>query len=385
MRTPASLSRDEPLPPLVLHIIYRLAVGGLENGLVNLINAMPPTRYRHAIVSLTDSTSFRSRINRNDVSIFELHKKEGHDLGVYVRAWRILRKLKPDIVHTRNFPTLEFLGLAALAVRAGRVHGEHGRDMYDLYGSSRKHNWYRRLIQPFVHRYIAVSRDLGDWLRDVVQVPHQKIRHIYNGVNAERFHCRSAGRELIGPPGFVTAESVVVGTVGRMFAVKDQLNLVRAVLHLLTVEPQWKRTLRLVLIGDGPLRAQCQDLLKAAQADDIAWLPGDRDDVPGLMRGFDLFVLPSLGEGISNTILEAMAWGFPVACTAGSGYYNIPPITTLSSTDIEYNADVLLDLQFAPEERLQEISQEGRRLIETHYSWERFCSTVWKGLQPYTC
>lgn len=107
--------------------------------------------------------------------------------------------------------------------------------------------------------------------------------------------------------------------------------------------------------------------------------------VSTLADQFDFFINTSISDANPTTILEAMAWGFPVACTAGSGYYNIPPITTLSSTDIEYNANVLLDLQFASEERLQEISQEGRRLIETHYSWERFCSTVWKGLQPYTC
>ena len=306
-------------PPLVVHVIFRLATGGLENGLVNLINAMPAERYRHAILCLTDSTSFRERIRRANVPIFELQKKEGHDLGVYLRAWKILRGLQPDIVHTRNFPTLEFLGLSALAVRAGRVHGEHGRDMYDLHGASRKHNWYRRLIQPFIHYYIAVSEDLADWLADTVCVPQRKIRQIYNGVNIERFHPRSADRQRIGPDGFAPSETIVLGTVGRMYAVKDQLNLVQAVLHLLKIEPQWKKVLRLVMIGDGPLRGKCLELLRAAQAEEIAWVPGDRDDIPDLMQGFDLFVLPSLGEGNSNTILEAMACGLPVLATNVGG------------------------------------------------------------------
>ncbi len=107
--------------------------------------------------------------------------------------------------------------------------------------------------------------------------------------------------------------------------------------------------------------------------------------VASLANQFDFFINTSISDANPTTILEAMAWGFPVACTPGSGYHNVPAITTLSSTDIEHNANILLDLQFAPEERLQAISQEGRRLIETHYSWDRFCSTVWNGLQPYTC
>ena len=119
-------------PPLVVHIIHRLAVGGLENGLVNLINSMPPAQYRHAIVCLTDYTDFRERIRDKRVPIIALHKKEGHDLGVYVRLWRVLRHLRPALVHTRNLSGLEHLVLAALARIPGRIHGEHGRDIYDL-------------------------------------------------------------------------------------------------------------------------------------------------------------------------------------------------------------------------------------------------------------
>lgn len=104
-----------------------------------------------------------------------------------------------------------------------------------------------------------------------------------------------------------------------------------------------------------------------------------------LANQFDFFINTSISDANPTTILEAMAWGFPVACTPGSGYHNIQAITTLSSTDIEYNAKILRDLQFAPEDHLQWLSQEGRRLIETHYSWERFCKTVWNGLKPYTC
>src|SRR5262249_23984262 len=102
----ATRVRDAQLP-LIAHIIHRLAVGGLENGLVNLINNMPPERYRHAIVCLTNYTDFRERIRDKHIPIVALHKAEGHDLGVYVRLWRVLYHLRPAIVHTRNLSGLE--------------------------------------------------------------------------------------------------------------------------------------------------------------------------------------------------------------------------------------------------------------------------------------
>ena len=74
-----------------------------------------------------------------------------------------------------------------------------------------------------------------------------------------------------------------------------------------------------MLVGDGPLRSECSSLLESANAGNLAWLPGERSDVPELMRSMDLFVLPSLGEGISNTILEAMASGLPVVATRVGG------------------------------------------------------------------
>src|SRR5262245_44152262 len=95
--------------PLVVHVIHRLDIGGLENGLVNLINATKPDHYRHAIISLTDCTEFRGRIRSADVKTFELHKREGKDFRTHLRLWRVLRELQPAIVHTRNLPALEFL------------------------------------------------------------------------------------------------------------------------------------------------------------------------------------------------------------------------------------------------------------------------------------
>ena len=115
--------QDVRPPPLIVHVIYHLGVGGLENGLINLINNIPPDRYRHAIVCLKGYSDFRHRIVRENVEIVALHKREGHDLTVYFNLFKTLRRLKPDIVHTRNLGTMEGQVIAAIAGRGQEFMG----------------------------------------------------------------------------------------------------------------------------------------------------------------------------------------------------------------------------------------------------------------------
>lgn len=303
---------------LIAHIIHRLDYGGLENGLVNLVNTMPSERFRHVIICLTEYTDFRQRIRHPDVECFALHKRPGKDVGVYWRLWRLLRRLRPDIVHTRNLAALDSQLIAAMAGVSARVHGEHGRDVIDIDGRHRKYNALRRGLRPFVRHYIPLSRDLERWLTELIGVPPAKMTRIYNGVDNARFHPVSV-RAPLPLENFAARDCIVIGSIGRMEAVKDPLNLVRAFLQLRAQAPDLGERLRLVMIGDGPLLTETRQALAAGGAERYAWLPGARDDVPELLQAMDLFALPSLAEGISNTILEAMASGLPVVATNVGG------------------------------------------------------------------
>jgi glycosyltransferase involved in cell wall biosynthesis len=104
-----------------------------------------------------------------------------------------------------------------------------------------------------------------------------------------------------------------------MQPIKNQLMLVKAFISLLKNFPEQKNQLRLVIAGDGPMRTEAIELLKNNGIVDLAWLPGYCEDVSELLRSIDIFVLPSYSEGISNTILEAMASGLPVIATDVGG------------------------------------------------------------------
>jgi len=307
--------------PLVLHLVYRFDVGGLENGVVNLVNHMPVNAWRHAIVALSEiEPKFAQRICRADVEVVSLHKSPGHGVKLYPRLLRLFRAMQPTVVHTRNLAALECQVPAWWAGVPVRIHGEHGRDLSDLDGASRRYQWMRRVYRPFVHQYVALSQDLAGYLRHRIGVPDHRVAQIYNGVDTLRFQrgvCGCLAGE--GHPFAVDPQLFVIGTVGRMQAVKAQTDLARAFIRAIELRPDMRARLRLAMIGDGPLREQAQSLLAAAGVSDLAWLPGERADVPDVMRNLDCFVLPSLAEGISNTILEAMATGLPVVATDVGG------------------------------------------------------------------
>lgn len=360
-------------PPLIVHIIYALGTGGLENGLVNIINRMPPERYKHVIICLTHATDFAKRITAPDVKVIELHKREGHDLGVYWRLQKLLWQLKPDLVHTRNLAALEMQALTLLLPGVKRVHGEHGRDIYDLHGQNKKYNRLRKVMSYVIHRYIAVSKDLENWLLTTVNIPREKVEQLYNGVDLTRFIQLDDSVKTDVLPPELAKDYLIIGTVGRIAAVKDQLTLLKAFDLLVKSDSDISDKLRLVIVGDGPLFAALKEQVHDLGLDEKVWLAGDRKDIPALLRSMDIFVLPSLGEGISNTVLEAMATGLPVVATRVGGNpeliddHNTGVLVPVGNS--EELARVLLDI-VNDKDKLSAMGAAGLAKVQKQFHWD---------------
>jgi sugar transferase (PEP-CTERM/EpsH1 system associated) len=361
--------------PLIVHVVFRFAVGGLENGVVNLINRMPRDRWRHAVVALTEvSPSFRERVQREDVEFVALDKPPGHGFALYPRLFGLFRRWRPAIVHTRNLAALEASAPAWAAGVPVRIHGEHGRDASDADGTNRRYLWVRRAYRPFVHQYVALSRDLERYLIERVGVPASRVEHIYNGVDSERFAPRAGPRAPIAGSPFTGPDLFIVGTVGRLDAVKDQANLVRAFALAVKQSVAAARRLRLVLVGDGPLRGEIEEIIRAAGVEPLVWLAGERADVPQIMRGLDCFVLPSLAEGISNTLLEAMAAALPVIATRVGANADLMEEglsgRLVPRADPQALADEMLGYLADPG-RARRHGRAGRQIVERRFSLER--------------
>lgn len=305
--------------PLIAHVIFRLDYGGLENGVINLIDRMPQDPFRHCIIVLTEATEFRTRLRRTDVDIHCIGKRPGKDPSSYVKLYKLLRKLRPTALHTRNIGTLDCVPVARLAGVSACIHGEHGWDIHDPDGKNPKYRRVRWLIKPLVRHFVTVSDDLRQWLVETVGIQPRKVTRICNGVDTDRFAPRLKGQRHVEISSRFGEEAVIVCSVLRFQEIKDPLNLVDAFLRARAQMQGSGVDVCLVMVGDGPLRKEALNRLQEAGAIDAVWLPGTRDDIAEILQSVDIFVLASKREGISNTLLEAMSTGLPLIATSTGG------------------------------------------------------------------
>jgi sugar transferase (PEP-CTERM/EpsH1 system associated) len=355
----------------ICHILWSFRTGGLENGVVNLINQLPPAEFRHSIICLTGyDAAFFERITQQNVQIYCLNKRPGHDLGSFWRCFRLLRQLKPDICHSRNLAAMEYQLPAMLARVPLRVHGEHGWDLTDLAGQNKKYVLLKRLFKAVIHRYVSLSHEGKHYLQNKIGVKSNRLTLICNGVDTQRFKAALRSKSTL-PDTLATSNRLIFGSVGRIADVKNQQLLIAAYRELCQQDIAFKKSTALIVIGDGPARLNLQQQLVAAGLADQCWLPGDRNDIATILPGMSVFVLPSLAEGISNTILEAMACALPVIASNVGGNPELVEVNKtgwlFSSNNKNELKQLLLQCQQTPQ-HLQYLGNNARAVTEQKFS-----------------
>jgi len=349
----------------IVHYLWGFHTGGLENGVVNLINQLPPDQFRHTIITQCgfDPEFFR-RITSDNCEIIDLHKKPGLDFALYWRLLRTLTRLKPDVFHSRGLTAMEGQFVAALAKIPLRVHGEHGWDINDVGGINVRYQKLRRLLSVFVHRFIVLSSEAEEYLKIKINIESRKIIKICNGVDFSRF--ASSYNQSNTLNGVLNKENFVFGTVGRQAKVKNQQLLITAFSMLIEKYPAASENVRLLLVGDGPEQGYLKKMVVDLKIENKVIFTGNRPDIPEMMSLIDVFVLPSLAEGISNTILEAMASGIPVLASHVGGNQELLPLP-FKDTHIFPSADPkeLMELMAMYFEN-PELAIENGEISKTH-------------------
>lgn len=303
-------ARDVRTRPIrVIHIVRDFSHGGMDNGVANLVNHHDPDRVQGTIYVLAKADGFVQRVH-DSRRVVVLNRCQGNDPLVVWHLARRLRQAKPDVVHTHGWGTLVEGGVAAKLARVPVwVHGEHGTV------ETRRHNiWVQRIMWRLADQLLSVSENHRQALAQTLGIPAARMRAIPNGVSLDRFQAQ-ATPDTLRRPFRIPADHVVIGSVGRLVEVKHYHHLITALAGLIHKQLPVSG----VLIGDGPLRPALQAQAEALGIAARVHFLGRRDDVPSLLPLLDIFALTSRSEGMSNTILEAMAVGLPVVATAVGG------------------------------------------------------------------
>jgi sugar transferase (PEP-CTERM/EpsH1 system associated) len=296
----------------IVHVQESLEVGGLENGVVNISNGLDQERFRTTICCLNRLGPLSLRLDNPQVRFLCLDERDGKRPGLFFRLQRLFSDIRPDIVHTHNYYS-GFYGIvgARLSRRPRIVHGEHGNPLV----ASMVQRAVVRHVYPMAHCVLTVSQELG---RVLVRagVPEGKIKCILNGVDTRKFgpakaDVRGPKRHALG----IEESHVLFGYVGRISAEKGVDRLLQAFAR---VNRSYRHT-RLAIVGDGPMLGTLKSLSESMGIGEAVSFLGSRDDVHELYPLFDVFVLPSLVEGLSNVVLEAMACGLAVVATDVGG------------------------------------------------------------------
>ena len=329
----------------VIHIITRLDRGGSAQN--TFLTAMGHDKSKFSVglvygspktMSADDATLLNAdlqRLDRAGVSVFHVPTLVREinpvlDAWATVALWRLLRRERPEVVHTHTSKAGAVGRLAAWLARVPAViHTPHGHIFYGYYGTAASAliRLVERLLAKITDRIVTLT-DRGAQEHVHYRIARaKKFTTIHSGIDLARFrsvHVDPAvkRKELGLPP-----DGAMVGTVGRLVPIKGLEWLLNAAPRVLAQFPQ----ACFVIIGDGPLLGELKQLAAELGIGPSVVFLGAREDVPGCLAVLDLFVLPSLNEGMGRVLLEAMAVGCPVVATRVGG---IPDIVVDGTTGL---------------------------------------------------
>jgi len=292
----------------VIHVVHSLANAGTEGGVRKLLAGLDPGRFEQIVCTVAPAPAVEPESGARVIPL----GRPGNVRRVLIRALReVFLRERPDIVHSRNWGAIEAVVAARSAGVRGIIHSEHGLEI----SSYRRQPWrrriFRRLCFEWANHVFAVSVGLRDYYAKELLIDKHRIQVIPNGVDTMRFRPCIAARRIVRDKLNIGQETVVIGTVGRLDPIKDHRTLFEAVdLLLATGLP-----VQLVIVGEGTERRTLERDVQARKllAQKTVFV-GETSEVATYLNGFDVFVLPSHAEGMSNALLEAMA--VSLACVA---------------------------------------------------------------------
>lgn len=347
----------------IVHVLSSYGVGGQERVALDLAIGQKARGHAVSVISLAPPPdgAMADEFAAAGIEVGRVAKRDGLDPTLVPRLALALRQRRADVVHTHNPQPLIYGAPAARLARAVAIHTKHGMNP-----GGRGQRWLRRTAARLVHEFVAVSDTTAAQARAQHDVAPGKLHIIPNGIRLERYapdaEARAEARVELG-----LGDAWVVGTVGRLDAMKNQAMLVRAMAPILSSR------VRLVIIGDGEGRPDIEAAIAGLPEPRWVVMAGRRMDVPRLIHAFDAFALSSKSEGLPLVVPEAMAAGLPIVATGVGGLPGVvdDQVTGLVVPVDEHSLAAALAVLEADRERARAMGARGRTVALARYSSDR--------------
>ena len=351
----------------LMHMTLSMDHGGLERIVNQFVKKINKDDFEVSICCLDRGGYFLDEIPGKDIKKFIFNRNPGIlDFKLLLRLFNLVRREKIDVLHSHTGCSF----YAALAGRVagvkGIVHTDHGRLTPDRKGLILED----RISSMMINAYVAVSSELAGYLQNKVKICKEKLLTFINGVDTEHFKPFPDNiiREIRKEFG-IPADAEVIGTVCRLDPVKNLIFLIQTLKDILRTRDQ---TI-LLIVGNGPMRMHMEDVINKLGLNKKIILLGKRADVERIMPILDIFILPSISEGTSMTILEAMSCSVPViASMVGGNRFLIREgrngyLFPLDSPQVL--VEEVIDLLKNKNKRTS-MGKEGRRIVVDEFSFQ---------------
>ena len=377
-------SLDERNKYHILFVIDSLSFGGGERVFAQIINGLPQEQYT-IFLAFYPNEEFLHAVDNASVHFFSTDFSRRLNFSLIPRLTKIIRENEINIVHGQGARAEFYARLASRLAGTSKYVSTIAMPVegFDV-GPVRKgiYRFFDRFSERFVDRFLVVSDALRLAMIKKHGIPAEKVIRIYNRIEIDHYSPReeNGSREQIRREFNVGEDTLLVGAVGRLVWQKGFEYLIRAIPNILETSP---RT-RLLLVGQGPLREELEELAKNLKLDEHVIFTGFRSDIREILSAIDMLVVPSLLEGFPMITLEGMAMAKPVIATHIDGIKEqivdtesgilIPP------RDLGAITEAIVRLS-TDRELAQKLGLEARRRVENEFTVERMVSQTDKVYQ----
>jgi len=300
----------------ILHVFNYLGLGGTELTALRMISHLDPSQFENLVCGVRgfDPKVAKERYPGGiEVIVASRESKSRSQVSSLVE---VIKRHKPDVVHSRNWGTIESVPAAWFARVPVVIHSEHGYEVETLTRLSTHRRVLRRAVYAMADSIFTVTGQLREFHAKQAWISPERIQVIRNGINTEKFAPRPDLKKNLREKLRIPAERFVIGSVGRIVPIKDHGAMLKAAELLIGRGLD----LHVVLVGSGPELVRHQGYAKQSSelSERVTFMEATENVVEALSV-MDVFVLPSLSEGMSNTLLEAMSCGLAVVASRVGG------------------------------------------------------------------